>query len=76
MSMNKLTVGDVAEIEELSNLPFSALSDSSAPKGKLMQAIGYVVKRKEDPKFTFADAGNLTMEEINFLLGEDPTPAA
>lgn len=73
MSMNKLTVGDIAEIEELSNLPFSALGDVSVPKGKLMQAVAYVLKRKENPKFTLEDAGNLSMEEINALLDENPT---
>jgi hypothetical protein len=73
MSMNKLTVGDIAEIEELSNLPFSALGDVTVPKGKLMQAVAYVLMRKDNPKFSLEDAGNMSMDEINGLL--DPNPS-
>lgn len=73
MSMTKLTVGDIAEIEELSNLPFSALGDASVPKGKLMQAVAYVLKRKTNAAFTMEDAAALSMDEINTLLEGNPT---
>ena len=73
MSMTKLTVGDIAEIEQISDLPFSALGDANTPKGKLMQAVAYVLKRKDNPAFTFEDAGQLSMDEINTLLEENPT---
>ena len=73
MSMAKLTVGDIAEIEEISKLPFSALGDTQTPKGKLMQAVAFVLKRKDNPAFTFEDAGKLSMDEINHLLEENPT---
>lgn len=73
MSMNKLTVGDIAEIEEISNLPFSALGDTQTPKGKLMQAVAFVLKRKDNPAFTLEDAGKLSMDEITHLLEENPT---
>jgi len=72
MSLNTLTVGDIAEVEDKSGQPFAALGDSSAPKGKLMQAIAFVIKRKEDPKFTYEMAGKMNMEEINALLESDP----
>ena len=73
MSINRLTVGDIAEIEEKANTAFSALGDATAPKGKLMQAIAYVLKRKDDPKFTNEMAGQLDMDEINELMEGNPT---
>jgi hypothetical protein len=73
MSMNQLTVGDIAEIETISDLPFAALGDASVPKGKLLQAVAYVLKRKTNPTFTMEDAGKLSMEEMNALLDENPT---
>jgi hypothetical protein len=68
MSLMKLTVADIAEVEELSNQPWGVLADSTVPKGRLYQAIAFVLKRKEVPDFTFEQAGLLTMADINELM--------
>jgi len=73
MNVNELTLGDVAEVEELSGQPLAALGDANAPKGKLMIAIAWIIKRKEDPKFTYEHAKRLTMDEIESLFEVDPT---
>ena len=73
MNVNELTLGDVAEVEELSGQPLAALGDSNAPKGKLMVALAWIIKRKEDPKFTYEHAKKLTMDEIEGLFDENPT---
>jgi len=76
--INRLTVGDIAIVEEMSGLGMAALGDENAPKGKLMAALAFVVKRKEDKNFTFKDAMDMTMEQIMEILGleadddEDP----
>jgi len=75
--INRLTVGDIAIVEEMSGQGLAALGDENAPKGKLMAAMCFVVKRKQDKDFTFADAMNLTMAEVTEILGledddEDP----
>jgi hypothetical protein len=69
--INNMTVGDIAIIEELSGQGLSALGDEASPKGKLMAAMCFVVKRKKDKDFTFADALDLTMVEVNTILGLD-----
>lgn len=71
MDIKNLTMGEVAKIEELSGLPLASLSDDDKPKGKLMAALGFVIKRREDPKFTLEMANNLTMAEITSLIGGD-----
>jgi hypothetical protein len=73
MNVNELTLGDVAEVEDLSGQPLASLSDTKAPKGKLMVALAYIIKRKQDPKFTLEHAKKLTMEEIEGLFDENPT---
>ncbi len=73
MNVNELTLGDVAEVEELSGQPLSSLGDPNAPKGKLMIAVAWIIKRKEDPKFTYEHAKRLTMDEIESLFEVDPT---
>lgn len=71
MSISELTVGQIAQVEELSGLPFMALTDPATPKGRLYQAVAYVIKHKQDPTFTFEQAGELGMSEINALMGDD-----
>lgn len=71
MDIKNLTMGEVAKIEELSGLPLASLSDDDKPKGKLMAALAFVIKRREDPKFTLEMANNLTMAEITSLIGGD-----
>lgn len=69
--INRLTIGDIAIVEDLSGQSISALSDDNAPKGKALAALAYVVKRKQDKEFTFANALELSMEEVTEILGLD-----
>jgi hypothetical protein len=71
MDHNTLTLGEVTIIEELSGLTLQSLGDPNAPKGKIMAALAYVVKKREDPKYTFAMAEQLTSEEANALFAGD-----
>lgn len=72
MDIKNLTMGEISKVEELSGLPIGALGEDDKPKGKLMAALAFVIKRREDPKFTLESANNMTMEEITaLLLGED-----
>lgn len=68
MDIKNLTMGEISKVEELSGMPIAALADDDKPKGKLMAALAFVVKRREDPKFTLEAANNMTMDEINALL--------
>ena len=78
--IERLTVGDIAIVEEHSGISISALGDEDTPKGKMLAALAFVIKRKENKDFTFADALNLTMREATDILGleddeEDPKEA-
>lgn len=75
MDIKNLTMGEVAKIEELSGLSLASLQDENKPKGKLMAALAFVIKRREDPKFTLEMANNMTMAEITSLIGEDDEAA-
>lgn len=74
MALDDLTLADVAEVERLAQQPLADLADPKAMKGKLMQSIVYVMKKKTEPSFSFEQAGTLTMEQMNELIGADPTP--
>lgn len=75
MDIKNLTMGEVAKIEELSGLSLASLQDENKPKGKLMAALAFVIKRREDPKFTLEMANNMTMAEITSLIESDSEAA-
>ncbi|MBE80970.1 MAG: hypothetical protein CME21_00235 [Gemmatimonadetes bacterium] len=69
--INDLTIAEIVEIEELTGMPFDAMGDSSKPKGKMLQALAFITKRRADPSFTYEQAGAL---KINLDSGDaDPT---
>ena len=74
-NLNDLSIGEIVSIEELTGLPFDAMTDPDKPKGKLLQAIAYISKRRDNPEFTFEDAGNLKLnlasDEADFTQGDE-----
>lgn len=73
IKLNELRLSEIAEIEKLSGRPLSSLGDGDTPRGLMLQAIVYVMKRREDPKYKFADAGDFSMEEaMNMIVGDEP----
>ena len=74
IDINDLTIAEVVEIEELTGLPFDAMGDSSKPKGKMLQALAFISKRRTNPDFTWEDAGALKIDLAN--AEPDPTDGA
>ena len=74
-NLNDLTIGEIVTIEELTGLPFDAMTDPDKPKGKLLQAIAYISKRRDNPEFTFEMAGdlklNIASDEADFTQGDE-----
>lgn len=80
LDISKLTLGEVAKVEELSGLAFDAMADGTKPKGKLLAAIGFIAKKRHDPSYSWNDAMALTMEDLGELVdfgdNEDEETAA
>ena len=73
-TLEDLTLGDVEEVEKYAGQPLASLADATSNKGRLMTALAWVIKRKEDPKFSIEDAKKMPMGDITKLLNqEDPT---
>lgn len=76
---SKLTLGEVARVEELANQPFTGLSDSDRPKGKVLAALAYVAMKRHDPAYTWNDALALTFDQLGDIVNldgdDDETPA-
>jgi hypothetical protein len=75
MDFNTLKLKDVREIETISGTSIGAIGDEESPKGDLLIAMAYVIKKQDDPAFTLLDAENLTFGEVMELIGDaDETP--
>lgn len=78
MDVTNLTLGEIAKVEELSGISINAIGNENSPQGKTLAALVFVFQRRENPKFTFNDAMNLGMDEVQEILGlndvEDEDP--
>ena len=59
IDISDLTIAEVVEIEERTGLPLDALGQADKPKGKMLQALAYISKRRDNPDFTWEMAGAL-----------------
>ena len=59
IDISDLTIAEVVEIEALTGQPLDALGQPDKPKGLMLQALAYISKRRDDPSFTFEQAGAL-----------------
>ena len=71
IDINDLTIAEVVLIEEMTGLPLDALGQPDVPKGKMMQALAFISKRREDPDFTWEQAGELRISAVSEKV--DPT---
>ena len=62
LDIEDLTLGELDTIEEMSGQSIAVLNDPSKPKAKLLRAIALVVKRREDPTFSWEQTANLHLE--------------
>lgn len=75
IQIDKLTLGEIDKVESLAGVSISQLGEDETPKGKMLAALAFVAKRREEmaaglpPKFSWNDALELTIDEANALIG-------
>lgn len=62
MDIDSLTIDEIEIIEDIIDGPLDGLAKPGAKKAKLLKAMAYVVKKRENPEFTLEDAGRLRIE--------------
>jgi hypothetical protein len=73
LDIEDLTVEEIEIIEDYLDLPIEQAFGPTAKRGKLLRAVAYVTKRRDDPNYTWEQAGNL---KVSLAADTDPTPAA
>ena len=71
MNVNDLTMGEIDEVETFAGQPLSTLGNADTSNTKLLIGLAWVIKRKDDPKFTLEHAKKMTMTEIQSMLEDD-----
>lgn len=59
IDLDYLTVEELEEVEDLTGKGIDTLAKEGAPKAKMMRAIGFVMRKRTDPSFTWEQAGKL-----------------
>lgn len=72
IDLQSLKVREIEEIEDLTGTTIDVAFGAGSPRGKALRALAFVIKKREDPEFTWEDAGELTVR----LGAPDPTTAA
>lgn len=71
MDFEDITLGEIAEIEDYAQLPFSDIAEERVGVIKLRIALAWIMKRRENPEFSIADAEKLTPNDFGTLFGDD-----
>jgi hypothetical protein len=71
--VSKLTLGEIAKVEELAGFGIGLIEDAATPKGRLFIALAYVIEKRRDPSYTLARAEQLTLVDAERIVsgGED-----
>jgi len=70
----EMTLGEVAEWEQLTGVPIDDLMANGKPRGRALTATVYIIKKRTQPDFTMADAANFTMTEAHGLIRGTTNP--
>ena len=78
--LNELTIAEIVEIEDRAGVSLDQFMSADVPKGRMLQVLAFIMRRRQDPEFTWEDAGNLKIDFSGSSNGEvpevDPTDAS
>jgi hypothetical protein len=67
--INNLKMKELSEIETLSG--YNMDEWETCPKVKLTMAITYVMAKKDKPELTWEEVENMTLDEMQGIMGEE-----
>lgn len=71
VDLKTLKIREIEEIEEILGEAMDVAFAQGRPKGKALRAVGYILRRRDNPDFTLEDAGELV---INLTGDSVPDP--
>lgn len=71
LDVSRLTLGEIAKVEDLSGLSISQLGEDTTPAGKFTAALVFVAARRQGQTPTWAECLDMDMETAHRYLGDD-----
>ena len=66
-NFESLTLGEAEELEDIIGVGLDKLEDAS--QIKLMRAVVFIMARRKDPEFMYADTADMQLSEVTELMG-------
>lgn len=66
--LGDLTMREVFDFEKHAQMKVGELGDPTKMGARAMTAMAWVLRRRTEPAFTFADAMDLSMKEVNAII--------
>jgi hypothetical protein len=74
MNYDELTLDEIEEMEMLLGTPIDESFGKGIPKGRPLKVLYYMMMKKQDPTFTFEQAGKVTQADVLKLMPQDSDP--
>lgn len=71
MDFEKLTLGEIEEMEMLLNTSIDTAFADGKPKGRALRVFYWIAKRRDNPNYKFEDTEKITQAEALALLSGD-----
>jgi hypothetical protein len=62
IDLSELKVSEIEEIEDRLGIPIGEAFGQNKPMGKSLRALGFVIQRRDNPEFTWEEAGDLVVK--------------
>ena len=70
VNMEELTLAELEDLEDWLGVPATKFGEAS--QGKLTRRLVFLMKRREDPSFTYEDTASLTQSSLRLVTADDP----
>lgn len=71
IKFEELTLGEIEELELLLGEGFDSAFGDGKPKGRALQVLVYIFKRRENADYKFEETKSMTQREaVDFLQGD------
>lgn len=62
IDIESLTLEEIEQLEELTGQPIDKMFEGA--KARVMRALYFIIKRREDPEFTFEQTAGVTVQQV------------